>query len=118
MKLEVVAAATGMAFMVTATAAEMPATAKTLGCIACHALDKKLVGPSWQDIANRYSGKGVKTFTYNGKEYPLVEGLVMKVSKGGSGNWGTMPMPPNDPAGTRQAQIRELVEFEQSLAKK
>lgn len=118
MKLEVIAAAAGMAFMASATAVEMPPTAKTLGCIACHALDKKLVGPSWQDIANRYRGKGVKTFTYNGKEYPLIEGLVMKVSKGGSGNWGTLPMPPNDSTGKRKAEITELVEFEQSLANK
>ncbi len=118
MRLEIITAATGLAFMASAAAVDMPPTAKTLGCIACHALDKKLVGPSWQDIADRYTGKGVKTFTYNGKEYPLIEGLVMKVSKGGSGNWGTMPMPPNDPAGTRKAQITELVEFEQSLAKK
>lgn len=118
MKLEIIAATASMAVMASATAVEMPPTAKKLGCTACHAMDRKLVGPSWQDIANRYAGKGVKTFTYNGKEYPLIEGLVMKVSKGGSGNWGTMPMPPNDPAGTRKAQITELVEFEQSLAKK
>jgi cytochrome c len=42
----------------------------------------------------------------------------MKVSQGGSGNWGTMPMPANDPAGTKQAEITELVKFEQSLSTK
>ena len=43
------------------------------------------------------------------------EGLVMKVSKGGAGNWGSMPMPANDPSGTKQAEITELINFEQSL---
>ena len=99
-------------------AEEMPALAKKLNCTACHAIDKKVVGPAWRDIAKKYTGSGVTKFTYNGKEYPLIEGLVMKVSKGGSGNWGTMPMPANDAAGTKQAEITELVKFEQSLATK
>jgi cytochrome c len=99
-------------------AEEMPALAKKLNCTACHAIDKKVVGPSWRDVAKKYTGSGVTKFTYNGKEYPLIEGLVMKVSKGGSGNWGTMPMPANDAAGAKQAEITELVKFEQSLSTK
>lgn len=99
-----------------ALAEEMPALAKELNCTACHAIDHKVVGPAWRDVANRYTGKGVKTFTYRGKEYPLIEGLVMKVSKGGSGNWGSMPMPANDLGGAKRAKILELVQFEQSLA--
>ncbi len=99
-------------------AKEMPALAKELNCVACHAIDHKVVGPAWQDVADRYTGKGVTTFTYQGKTYPLIDGLVMKVSKGGNGNWGTMPMPANDPAGTKKAKIRELVTFEQSLARR
>jgi len=99
-------------------AQEMPAAAKKLGCNACHAIDKKVVGPAWKDVAEKYTGQGVKTFTYNGKEYPLVEGLVMKVSLGGSGNWGTIPMPPNDAKGVHKDEITELVKFEQSLAAK
>jgi cytochrome c len=99
-------------------AEEMPALAKKLNCTACHAIDRKVVGPAWRDIAKKYTGSGVKKFTYKGKEYPLIEGLVMKVSQGGSGNWGTMPMPANDPAGTKQAEITELVKFEQSLSTK
>lgn len=104
--------------MVPVLAAEMPKEATTLGCVACHSIDKKGVGPSWQEVADRYTGKGVKKFTYEGKTYPLIEGLVMKASKGGSGNWGQMPMPPNDPAGMHKAEITKLIEFEQSLAKK
>jgi cytochrome c len=99
-------------------AEEMPALAKKLNCTACHAIDKKIVGPAWRDIAKKYTGSGVTKFTYDGKEYPLIEGLVMKVSKGGSGNWGTMPMPANDATGTKQAEITELVKFEQSLSTK
>jgi len=107
-----------------ALAVEMPPLAKELNCTACHAIDKKVVGPAWRDVANRYTGQGVKTYKYsnkgsnapNAKEYPLIEGLVMKVSKGGSGNWGTMPMPANDLSGAKRDKIRELVEFEQSLA--
>ena len=98
--------------------AEMPPLARELNCVACHAIDHKVVGPAWQDVANKYTGKGVTTYTYKGKEYPLIEGLVMKVSQGGSGNWGTMPMPANDPTGVKKAQITELVKFEQSLAKR
>jgi cytochrome c len=97
-------------------AEEMPALAKKLNCTACHAIDKKIVGPSWKDVANKY--KGVTKYTYKDKEYPLIEGLVMKVSKGGSGNWGAMPMPANDPTGAKQAEITELIKFEQSLAAK
>lgn len=97
---------------------EMPALAKELNCVACHAIDHKVVGPAWRDVANKYTGQGVTKYTYQGKEYPLIEGLVMKVSNGGSGNWGTMPMPANDPTGAKKAKITELVKFEQSLATK
>ena len=96
----------------------MPALAHKLSCTACHAIDKKLVGPAWRDVARRYTGSGVTKYTYKGKEYPLIEGLVMKVSHGGSGNWGTMPMPANDPDGAKKAEITELVKFEQSLSTK
>ena len=101
-----------------ALAQEMPALAKKLGCNACHAIDKKIVGPAWKDVAEKYTGSGVKTFKFQDKEYPLIEGLVMKVSQGGSGNWGTVPMPPNDAKGTHKDDITELVKFEQSLAGK
>jgi cytochrome c len=49
-------------------------------CTACHALDKKVVGPSFQDIAKKHSGK--------------VDYLATKIKSGGSGVWGTIPMPP------------------------
>jgi len=98
-----------------AMATDMPDIAKKNGCTACHTIDKKLVGPAWADVSKKY--KGAANFTFKGKEYPLVDGLVMKVSQGGSGNWGTMAMTPIDPAGKKQDQIKELVTFVLGLAK-
>jgi len=58
--------------------------AKSKACMACHAVDKKLVGPAYKDVAAKYRGqKGAEDL------------LVQKVLKGGSGNWGAVPMPPN-----------------------
>lgn len=53
------------------------------GCMACHAIDKKMVGPAFKDVAAKY-----KT------EKDAVNKLVTKVMKGGSGVWGAIPMPP------------------------
>lgn len=98
-----------------AMATEMPAIAKKNNCTACHAVDRKIVGPAWMDVSKKY--KGATNYKFGGKEYPLAEGLAMKVSKGGSGNWGSMPMPANDPSGTKQTDIKELVHFVLGLAK-
>jgi cytochrome c len=108
-----VAAGLMIAGSVQAEQIEMPALAKKFNCNACHDIDRVVIGPSWRDMAMKY--KGVAKFTYKGKEYPLTEGLVMKVSHGGSGNWGKMPMPGNDPAGTRKSEMTELVKFILSL---
>ena len=80
-----------------------------LNCGACHATDHRVVGPSWSEIARRYHG--TIQFEYNGRRFPLVEGLVMKVSHGGSGNWGFMPMPAIDPMESKHSEITELVRF-------
>ena len=58
------------------------ATAKN--CMACHAVDKKLVGPSYKDVAAKYAGQA-----------DAVDKLAGKVVKGGSGVWGPVPMPAN-----------------------
>ena len=58
------------------------ATAKN--CMACHAVEKKLVGPSYKDVAAKYAGQP-----------DAVEKLTTKVMKGGSGVWGPIPMPAN-----------------------
>ena len=87
-------------------AADMPALAKKNGCSACHSIDRKLVGPAWMDVSKKYKGQA-------GAEAKL----VAKVSKGGSGNWGSMAMPPMDPAGTKQGEIKQLVDFILALDK-
>ena len=117
MKIITIGVITAVGLMLgdSALATGMPALAKKNNCSACHDIDKKLVGPTWMEISKKY--KGATTYLYSGKEYPLEEGLVLKVSKGGSGNWGSMPMPGNDQYGVKQAEIRELVKFVLGLAK-
>ncbi len=117
MKSFIVSAAAAAGFFVAGNvvAAEMPPLAKELNCIACHTIDKKLVGPAWKDVSAKY--KDATEFDYNGKKYPLAEGLALKVSKGGSGHWGTMPMPANDPNGAKKEKIDQLVTFILGLAK-
>lgn len=61
------------------------ALAKKYMCLSCHTLDKKLVGPSYHDVAAKYKGD-------KSAEAKLVE----KIKKGGAGVWGQIPMPPND----------------------
>ena len=67
-----------------AQAADEEALAKSKNCLACHAIDKKLVGPAYKDIAKKYAGQ-------KDAEAKLSE----KVIKGGKGVWGEIPMPPN-----------------------
>ncbi len=88
---------------------EMPALAKTMGCAACHALDRKVVGPAWRMVSKRY--RNATQFEYNGTSYPLAEGLIRKVSLGGSRHWGPVVMPPNDPTGQKRNDIAKLVQF-------
>lgn len=73
--------------------------AKKSGCLACHAADKKVVGPSYQDVAKKYAGD--KT-----AEAKLVE----KVKKGGSGVWGPVPMIANSPQ-VKDDDIKTLVKW-------
>lgn len=77
-------AALGLAAAAPAFAADGLALAQKHACLSCHAVDKKLVGPAYKDVAAKY--KGDKT-----AEAKLIE----KVKKGGSGVWGAVPMPPN-----------------------
>jgi cytochrome c len=76
-------AAAGIAMAGHAQADE--ALAKAKGCLACHAIDKKVVGPSYKEVAAKYKGD---------KAAPAK--LAEKVKKGGSGTWGAVPMPPNN----------------------
>ncbi len=75
--------------------------AQKSGCFACHAIDKKLVGPGWKDIAVKYRGQ------------PNAEArLIGSIAKGSRGVWGSSPMPPNAPrvgAGDIQALARFIL---------
>ncbi|CAM5275378.1 c-type cytochrome [Thauera mechernichensis] len=79
-----VAAAVAAGLLSAAPAFASAELAKAKNCMACHAVDKKLVGPSYKDVAAKYAGQG-----------DAVEVLAAKIQKGGSGNWGPVPMPPN-----------------------
>lgn len=96
-------AAAGLLLASSAMAAEMNPLAKKHLCASCHMMDKKMVGPSYVDVAKKYKGDA----TAQAK-------LEAKVAKGGSGVWGTMPMPPNSPK-VPEADIKELVKWVLSL---
>ena len=86
-----------------AIAASLPAhaneeLAKKHACLACHAVDKKLVGPSYKDIAGKYRSDA-------GAEARLFD----KVKKGSQGAWGQVPMPPNP--GVPDGDVRTLVKW-------
>lgn len=74
------------------------ALAKKYACTACHAVDKKLVGPAYKDVAAKYKGDAKA-------EAKLAE----KVKKGGSGVWGQVPMPPNP--NVPDADVAKLVKW-------
>jgi cytochrome c len=61
----------------------VPALLGKLGCLACHGLDSKLVGPGFKEVAGKYSARA-DAVTY----------LAGKIRSGGSGVWGQVPMPP------------------------
>jgi cytochrome c len=91
----------GLMMAGSAMATDMPPLAQQSGCTACHAIDYKIVGPAWIDVAKKY--RGVK-----GAEAKL----VAKVKHGGSGVWGEVAMPPQ-PA--PEADVKKLVKFILSL---
>jgi cytochrome c5 len=74
------------------------------GCSACHAVDKKVVGPAYQDVAAKYRG-----------DASALAKLTQKVKTGGAGVWGQVPMPPN--AQVSDADIKALVTWILSLKK-
>lgn len=67
--------------------------AQKKSCLACHATDKKLVGPAYKDVAARYAG-----------QKDAVAKLAERIQKGGSGNWGPVPMPANPQVNPEEAK--------------
>jgi cytochrome c len=76
-----------------ADAAEGLALAKAQGCLACHAVDSKLVGPAYRDVAEKYKGQPDAPAT-----------LTQHIREGGSGRWGEIPMPPQKQLSEAQAK--------------
>jgi len=75
-----------------------PELAQKKNCMACHAIDKKLIGPPYKDVAAKYAG-----------QKDAVDKLAAKVMKGGSGAWGVLPMPANPQV--NDAEAKQLVQW-------
>ena len=87
--------ALAMTLTVAAPAMADLALATSKNCMACHAVDKKLVGPSYKDVAAKYAG-----------QKDAVDMLAGKIIKGSAGVWGPVPMPPN--AQVNEADAKKL----------
>jgi cytochrome c len=72
--------------------------AQKKNCMACHAVDKKVLGPAYKDVAAKYAG-----------QKDAVDKLAAKVMKGGSGVWGNIPMPANPQV--TDAEAKQLVQW-------
>jgi len=79
------------------------ALAQKSGCLACHGINNKILGPAYVDVANKYHG-----------DKSAEAKLITKVKAGGSGVWGTFAMPPNSP-NVSDADIKTLVQWVLSL---
>lgn len=75
------------------------ALAQKSGCLACHSVSQKVLGPSYKDVAAKYKGDAAAEAK-----------LIDKVKKGGSGVWGPIPMPANSPQ-VKDADIKTIVQW-------
>jgi cytochrome c len=69
-------------------------------CTGCHAVDKKMVGPAYKDVAAKYKGQA-----------GAAASLAAKVRKGSTGVWGTVPMPPTGPDKINDADLKAVIEW-------
>ncbi|MDB5941046.1 MAG: cytochrome c, class [Ramlibacter sp.] len=93
--------------LLAATAVAAPALADTAlatakNCMACHAVDKKLVGPAYKDVASKYAG-----------QKDAADKLSVKIMKGSVGVWGPVPMPANTQVS--EAEAKKLAAWVLSL---
>ena len=91
--LKQLALAVSLAAVVSAPAFANADLAQKKSCLACHAADKKLVGPSYKDVAAKYAG-----------QKDAVAKLAEKIQKGGVGAWGQIPMPANPQVSADEAK--------------
>lgn len=89
----------GLAVAPVARADDAAALAQKHACTACHAVDKKMVGPAYKDVAAKYRGN---------KEAASL--LAKKVLDGGGGVWGTIPMPPHK-GKLKDDEVEKLVKW-------
>jgi cytochrome c len=87
----------GLATAPAASADELLVATKA-GCMACHAKDKKVVGPAYQDVARKYKGQA-----------DAQAKLAAKVRKGSSGVYGPVPMPPSDAKKISDADLKAVI---------
>jgi cytochrome c len=73
------------------------ALATKKNCMGCHAIDRKMVGPAYKDVAKKYAGDATATATVTDK-------LALKIQKGGAGVWGPVPMPSNPQVNEKEAK--------------
>ena len=97
----------------TAAADPMLALANRQGCMACHTVDRKLIGPSFRDVAAKLRSSAAGANGANGATSgsdasgttsPAVSALAAKIRAGGSGAWGAIPMPPQPQLSMADAQ--------------
>ena len=74
------------------------ALAQKKNCLACHSIDKKVLGPAYKEVAAKYAGQA-----------DAVDKLAAKVVKGGTGVWGNIPMPANPQVS--DAEAKQLVQW-------
>ena len=98
MKIQALLAATLAAALCATPAVANQELATKSACTACHAVDKKLVGPAYKDVAAKYRG-----------DKDAEAKLADKVKKGGVGAWGQVPMPPN--SHVKDEDIKTLVKW-------
>jgi cytochrome c len=74
------------------------------GCLSCHRVDQKLIGPAYKDVAARYRG------------HPeVIDTLMQKVREGGEGVWGDIPMAPNSVEKVSDDNLKQIIEWILSL---
>ncbi|MDP3406695.1 c-type cytochrome [Bosea sp. (in: a-proteobacteria)] len=85
---------TVLALLVSSSAFGSPDLARSKNCVACHHVERKMIGPAYKAVAERYV-----------KDEAAVAKLSEKIIKGGAGSWGQTPMPPQPNVNSAEAEI-------------
>ncbi|MGC3982853.1 MAG: c-type cytochrome [Steroidobacteraceae bacterium] len=93
-----------MASMAAHTAQASEALMEKSGCLSCHRVDQKLIGPTFKEVATRYRGRN-----------DIVPILLQKVREGGEGEWGDIPMAANSEERVSDDNLKAVIEWILSL---